>query len=76
MRSPRYRLTVLGNTVVWLLVGLHLPTTHELMDHGWAAPASVRVMTAVLALVGAGLLWVLLRPAPGNAATSGRDGAA
>lgn len=61
MRPSSYRLTVLGNAVTWLLVGLHLPTLHELTDHGWAAPTSVRVVTALLALAGAGLLWALLR---------------
>ena len=68
MRSWPYRLTVFGNALVWLLVGLHLPTVHELMDHGWAAPPSVRVVTALLALLGAALLWALLRTAPGRRA--------
>ena len=73
MRSWSYRLMVLGNALVWLLVGLHLPTLHELMDHGWAAPPSVRVMTALLALLGAGLLWTLLRTAPFRHAGPDRD---
>ena len=76
MRPWSYRLTVLGNAVVWLLVGLHLPTLHELTDHGWAAPAFVRAVTAVLALAGAGLLWALLRTPPRGAGVSRHDAAA
>ena len=64
MRPTSYRLTVLANAIVWLLVGLHLPTLHELTDHGWGAPTSVRVATAFLAITGAALAWLLLRRAP------------
>ncbi len=73
MRPWSYRLTVLGSAVAWLLVGLHLPTLHELADHGWAAPAPVRAVTALLALAGSGLLWTLLRTPPRKAARSGHD---
>lgn len=76
MRARTYQLTVLGNALVWLLVGLHLPTLHELTDHGWAAPLSVRAVTTVLALADAGLLWALLRTPPRQAAGPSHDAAA
>jgi len=74
MRPWSYRLTVLGSALAWLLVGLHLPTVHELADHGWTAPASVRALTALLALVGA--LWALLRTPPRGGAEPGHGTAA
>jgi hypothetical protein len=62
MRS--YRLTVVGCALAWLLVGLHLPTVHEVLDHERIPPASVLAMTAVLALAGVAALWALLRKPP------------
>jgi hypothetical protein len=62
MRS--YRLTVMGCAVAWLLVGLHLPTLHEVLDHHPLPPPSVLAMTAVLALAGVASLWALLRKPP------------
>ena len=61
MRPLSYRLTVLGSALAWLLLGLHLPTVHELMDHGWTPPTPVLVMIALLALAAVGASWALLR---------------
>ena len=76
MRPWPYRLTVLGSALAWLLLGLHLPTLHELTDHGWSPPARVLAMTALLALAGAGALWALLRTPPGRGTGPGHDDAA
>lgn len=67
MRPLSYRLTVLGSALTWMLLGLHLPTLHEVIDHGWRPPMPVLVMTIVLALVGVGTLWALLRRPPSTA---------
>ena len=67
MPLRRYRMTVLVCSLSWLLVGLHLPTLHEVMDHGYTAPPSVLVMTVLLALVGVTCLWMLLRPGAAGA---------
>ncbi|MDF1505928.1 hypothetical protein [Roseisolibacter sp. H3M3-2] len=56
-----YRRTVVGCALLWFLVGLHAPTLHELLDHGWRAPASVVAMTALLAALGVAAVWALLR---------------
>ena len=66
-------MTVLGSALAWLLLGLHLPTVHELMDHGWAPPASVLVMIALLALAAIGASWALLRTPPRGDAGPARD---
>ena len=73
MRPRSYRLTVLGSALIWLLVGLHLPTVHEVFDHGWRPPTSVLAMTIVLALAGVGTLWALLRRPPHAAGGRGLD---
>ena len=62
MRS--YRLTVVGCALAWLLVGMHLPSAHALLDHGRVPPPTVLAATAVLALVGLAALWALLREPP------------
>jgi hypothetical protein len=56
-----YRPTVVGCALAWFLVGLHAPTLHELLDHGWHPPAAVAAMTALLAALGAAAVWALLR---------------
>ena len=61
MTTRSYRLTVVGCALAWLLLGLHLPTAHELMDHGRVPPPPVLAMSAVLAIAGMTALWVLLR---------------
>ncbi|HSA55732.1 MAG TPA: hypothetical protein VLE53_08505 [Gemmatimonadaceae bacterium] len=61
MTTRQYRLTVIGSALSWLLLGLHLPTLHELTDHQAMPPTSVLVATAVLAVLSAAGLWALLR---------------
>ena len=61
MRLWPYGLTVVGSALTWLLVGLHLPTPHDLAEHGWSPPARVLVATALLVLAGSLALWALLR---------------
>lgn len=71
MRPLTYRLTVLGSALTWMLLGLHLPTLHEVFDHGWRPPMAVLVMTIALALVGVATLWALLRASPRPSGTEG-----
>jgi hypothetical protein len=61
MRTRNYRLTVIGCALSWLLLGLHLPTAHELLDHGWSPPTAVVVMIGVLVVAAVSALWALLR---------------
>ena len=73
MRPWSYRLMVIGGALAWLLLGLHLPTVHEVADHGWAPPASVLAMIVVLAIAAAAAMWALLRLAPRGGAGGVRD---
>ena len=65
MPIGRYRLTVVGCALSWLLVGTHLPTlqhiatdmTHQRSSHDWLLVA----MTALLVVAGIAGLWMLLR---------------
>ena len=61
MRTRTYRLTVIGCALSWLLLGLHLPTVHEVLDHGWSPPTSVMVMIVVLVVAAVSALLALLR---------------
>ena len=61
MTTRSYRLTVVGCALAWLLLGLHLPTPHELMDHGRVPPPPVLALSMVLAVIGTAALWVLIR---------------
>ena len=61
MTTRSYRLTVVGGSLAWLLLGMHLPTAHEVMDHGRVPPPSVLAASAVLAAIGVAALWALLR---------------
>jgi hypothetical protein len=61
MTTRAYRLTVVGCALAWLLLGMHLPTSHELMDHGRVPPPPVLAMSMVLAAIGTTTLWILLR---------------
>ena len=65
MRALNYRLTVIGCALSWLLLGLHLPTVHEVLDHGWSPPTAVVAAIAVLVVAAVAALWALLR-APGR----------
>ena len=60
MSTRQYRLTVMGSALSWLLLGLHLPTLHELTAHAAAPPMSVLIGTVVLAILSAIGLWALL----------------
>ena len=77
MPTRSYRLTVVGCALAWFLVGLHLPTLHELRHDGFAPHWTVLAMLAFLAVAAVAALWALLRaptrwtrpPGPGAAAT-------
>ena len=71
MMRRHYRLTVVVCAISWLLVGLHLPTLHELTDHGYSPQWTVLGITVLLALVGAACVRALLRtPAASSTASS------
>ena len=61
MQLRNYRVTVVGCALSWLLVGLHLPTLHEVLDHGYSPEPTVLVMTLLLAAAGVAFVWALLR---------------
>ena len=61
MTTRIYRLTVVGCALSWLLIGLHLPILHEMIDHGRAPKSSVLVAVAIISIAGVAGLWALLR---------------
>ena len=61
MTTRAYRFTLVGCALTWLLLGMHLPTPHELMDHGRVPPPPVLALNMALAVIGIAALWALLR---------------
>jgi hypothetical protein len=59
-----HRSIVVGSAFAWLLLGMHQPTVHEVLDHGWRPHASVLVAVVVLAALALGGLVALLRASP------------
>jgi hypothetical protein len=68
MITRHFRLTAIGCALSWFLLGLHLPTVHEVVDHGYSPHWTVATMVALLALASVASLWALLR-APARGAT-------
>ena len=74
MSTGSYRLTVVGCALLWLLVGLHVPLLHQVLDHG-RMPGPMTLAAVVGVVAGAvGVLWALLRapsawPPPPSAPT-------
>ena len=56
-----YRTTVIGCAVVWLLLGMHLPSLHEVLDHGWRPQGALLVVTVLLLVLATTGLVALLR---------------
>lgn len=71
MTTRQYRLTVIGSAISWLLLGMHLPTVHELTDHFTVPPTSVLIAIVLLAAVSGVGLWTLLRDPMGRATDRG-----
>jgi hypothetical protein len=68
MLTRYYRPIVVGCALSWFLLGLHLPTLHELAHHRAAPHWTVLAMVAFLALMAVAALWALLRaPSRGTA---------
>ena len=61
MLTRHYRLTVIGCALAWFLVGLHLPTLHEMTHHGQAPNWTVLTAVSFLTVVAIAGLWALLR---------------
>lgn len=61
MPTRYYKLTVIGCALSWFLVGLHLPTLHEMTHHGSAPRGGFLAIALLLAMAGTGSLWALLR---------------
>jgi hypothetical protein len=61
MTTRTYRLTVVASALTWLLIGLHIPGLHEMMDHGRAPQSKVLIAVAILAAAAVAGLWALLR---------------
>ena len=76
MPTRSYRLTVVGCALAWFLVGLHLPTLHELRHDGFAPHWTVLAMLAFLTVAAVAALRSLLRAparwtkAPGSGAAT------
>ncbi len=66
--SPRsYRSTVVACALAWFMVGLHLPTLHQMTHPGHSPRWSFVAITLSLAVAGVVALWTLLRgPARGT----------
>ncbi len=76
MSRGYYRLTVITCVLSWFLVGLHLPTLHQMTHHGRVLPSGVVAVVATLAVVALAGLWVLLRaPAPRTGPAGGTPAA-
>ena len=56
-----YRTWLLACVAAWFLVGLHIPTIHDMTHQGQKLPASVFGAVVLLAVVGMTGLWQLLR---------------
>lgn len=57
-----YRSILVGSSLAWFLVGLHVPMLHEMAFHGHTPPHwGVAIATAFLVLAGAAGLIALLR---------------
>jgi hypothetical protein len=70
MRTPYYRLTVIGCALAWFLLGAHLPVLHEITHHGRSP--SVSVLVAVMGVTIAAIAGVvLLLRAPAHPGSSG-----
>ena len=76
MPIGRYRLTVVGCALSWLLVGMHLPMLRHMMDDRHSHDWLVLTMTALLAVVGIAGVWKLLRSADLRSDRSGTSGTA
>jgi hypothetical protein len=68
-----YRLTVVGCALSWLMVGLHLPILHEIIDHGRVPHWTVLAIVSLFTVVAVAGLWVLLR-APHRWTTASSSG--
>ena len=76
MPIGRYRLTVLGCALSWLLVGMHLPMLRHMMEDRHSHDWLVLAMTALLVVVGVAGVWMLLRSPGLRADRSGTGGTA
>jgi hypothetical protein len=76
MLTRFYRTTVVGCALAWFMVGLHLPTLHQMTEHGRRMPPSVLAAVALLAVVGVATLWALLRVPAGRRGPPGQGTAA
>lgn len=61
MSAGPYRLVVLTCALSWLLVGMHSPVLHEMIDHGATPRWPILALVAVFVLVGTASMWALLR---------------
>lgn len=76
MPIGRYRLTVVGCALSWLLVGMHLPMLRHMMDDPHSHDWLVLTMTALLVVVGIAGVWMLLRSPGFRTDRSGTSGTA
>jgi hypothetical protein len=61
MTTPYYRLTVVVCAISWFMVGLHLPTLHQMIDHGRAPNWIVLAILSCFSLIALAGIWILLR---------------
>jgi hypothetical protein len=60
-----YRLTLVGCALAWFLVGLHIPTLHQMTHHGQSPHWGVVAITLLLGMGAVAGLWTFLRsPTP------------
>ena len=69
MTTRTYRLTVVGCALAWLLIGLHVPALHGMIEHGTAPQPAVLVAVAILGVAGVLRVWALLREPNGRSTT-------
>jgi hypothetical protein len=56
-----YRTTLLVSMSAWFMVGLHVPTLHQIADHAATPSTAVVVATATLVVIAIIGVWRLLR---------------
>jgi len=61
MTVGSYRLAVFGCVFAWFMLGLHVPSLHQMVHHGRTPGTAVLTATALLAVAAFAAVWVLLR---------------
>jgi hypothetical protein len=70
MRMWLHRVVVIGTLLSSMMVGLHLPVLHEILEHGAVPRWPVMIALLVFAVLTVAGGWMLLRQGSGSGAAS------